>query len=831
MRQKYILWFNQISIKDVSLVGGKNASLGEMRRALTKKGINIPDGFAITSEAFWEFLESSKFKAQSSKPQSKTQNLKNIIKNILNSIDVKNIKDLTKKSKQIRNLILNAKFPKDLEKEIIKAYQILTKHYTLTTSRYLDVAVRSSATAEDLPSASYAGQLESYLNIRGEKQLLETVKKCFASLYGARTISYSFDHEIDHKKIAVSVGAQKMIRSDKAAAGVIFTLDTESGFQKVVMINGAWGLGENVVKGRVVPDQFFVFKLTLKKGFRPIISKTLGSKNKKLIYANSLQKPTKNLKVLEIDRKKYVLSDDEILTLARWACEIEKHYETPQDIEWAKDGLDGKLYIVQSRPETVHKDKEIKEIEEYKFKSKVKSQKSKVLCRGLAIGTKIGQGEAHIIKSVKEINKFKSGEVLVTKITDPDWEPIMKIAAAIVTDAGGRTSHAAIVSRELGVPCVVGTGNATQKIKTGQKVTVTCSEGEEGKVYHGFIPFQIKKTKISALIRPKTKIMMNLGEPDKAFSLSFFPCDGVGLAREEFIISNYIKIHPRALLEFRELKDKKLKKQIKDLTVGYKDKAQYFVDELAEGIAKIAAAFWPRDVILRFSDFKTNEYAGLLGGNLYEPKEENPMLGWRGASRYYDLKYKSAFALECQAVKKVREEFGLDNLIVMIPFCRTPEEGEKVIEVMGKYGLKKAQSSKRKVQSYSPKLKTILKPLLIYVMIEIPSNIILAKEFCKIFDGFSIGSNDLTQLILGVDRDSKLVAKIFDERNKAVKKMVSEVVKTVHKYGKKIGICGQAPSDFPDFAKFLVKTSIDSISLNPDTVIKTTLEILKTEKS
>ncbi|MEW6407596.1 MAG: phosphoenolpyruvate synthase [Patescibacteria group bacterium] len=834
--KKFILWFDQISIGDIPFVGGKNASLGEMRRALIKKGINIPDGFAITSEAFWDFLKNSKItppnlplykgRKVSILPPLKirggkggVKNLKIEIKKILSSINVQNIQDLSEKSKQIRNLILAAEFPKDLEKEIVNAYKKLT-------NRYVDVAVRSSASAEDLPKASYAGQLESYLNIRGERQLLVTVKKCFASLYGARTISYSFDHKIDHKKIAVSVGVQKMVRSDLASAGVMFTLDTESGFQNVVMINGAYGLGENVVKGRVVPDQFFVFKPTLVSGFKPIISKTLGSKKKKLVYTSSAvekYRSTKNVAVPYQLQKKFVLRDDEILTLARWACEIEKHYKAPQDIEWAKDGLDGKLYIVQSRPETIHKGREITEIEEYRLKiSNFQFPISKILCRGLAIGSKIGQGKAHVIPSVKNIADFKEGEVLVTTMTDPDWVAAMRKARAIVTDSGARTCHAAIVSRELGVPCVVGTGNATQKIKTGKKVTVSCSEGEEGRVYDGFIPYQIKKFRIDNLQRPQTKIMMNLGEPDKAFSLSFIPCDGVGLAREEFIISNYIKIHPRALLEFNKLPDKKLKKQIENLTFEYKNKAQFFIDKLAEGVAKIAAAFYPRDVILRFSDFKTNEYAGLIGGNLYEPKEENPMLGWRGASRYYDPLYEKAFGLECQAIKKVREEFGLDNLIVMIPFCRTPEEGKKVIEIMRKFDLNRKSSC---VTGYK------LQDLRVYVMCEIPSNILLAKEFSQIFDGFSIGSNDLTQLILGVDRDSSLVSHIFNERNEAVKKMIAEVIKTAHKYGRKVGICGQAPSDFPDFAKFLVEAGIDSISLNPDTVLKTTIEIVKKEKA
>jgi pyruvate,water dikinase len=704
----------------------------------------------------------------------------------------------------------------------------------------LDVAIRSSATAEDLPSASYAGQLESYLNIRGPEQVLESVKNCFASLYGARTISYSFDHKIDHKKIAVSCGVQKMVRADKACAGTMFTLDTESGFPDVILINGTWGLGENVVKGRVIPDQFLVFKKTLSLGFKPIIGKYLGTKKRKLVYSKNVKKPTKNILVSKKTSQKFILSDDEILELARWGQIIEEHYKKPQDIEWAKDGLDGKLYIVQARPETVHKGKILDVLEEYKLNSKLKTQNSKLLCTGLAIGSKIGQGKANVIKSIKEIGKFKKGEVLVTKATDPDWEPIMKIAAGIITDVGGRTSHAAIVSRELGVPCVVGTGNATRIIKKGTKVTISCAEGAEGKVYQGLLPYKIKKIKLSGLPRPKTKIMMNVGEPDKAFSLSFIPNDGVGLAREEFIISNYIKIHPKALIDFKKSTNQKITKtfkQIEKVTVGYKDKTKFFVDKLAEGIGRIAAAFYPKDVIFRTSDFKTNEYAALLGGKDFEPKEENPMIGWRGASRYYDPKYAYAFGLECQAFKKVREEFGLDNVIIMIPFCRTVEEGKKVIEIMKKYGLDRSQKltrcciegSKVKSQKYNQKSK-ILKPLQIYVMAEIPSNIILVEEFAKIFDGFSIGSNDLTQLTLGVDRDSTQVAHIFDERNDAVKKLISNLIKKAHKAGRKVGICGQAPSDFPEFAKFLVEQGIDSISLNPDTVIKTTLAVLNIEK-
>lgn len=798
-KKKFILWFNEIGIKDLALVGGKNASLGEMYQKLTKKGINIPYGFCVTAYAYRYFLEEGGVKKE--------------LEKILADLDTTNIKNLSEKGYQARQTILKTEFPKDLEKEIIKAYYKLSRQYR---RKYLDVAVRSSATAEDLPTASFAGQLESFLNVRGEYALLTAIKNCFASFFTNRAISYRVDQGFDHFKTYLSVGVQKMVRSDKACAGVMFSIDTETGFTDSVLINSSWGLGENVVKGRVNPDEFYVFKPTLKKGFRPIIGKTRGTKKKKLIYSLEGKESTIQEPVSKEDQKKFTLTDEEVLQLAKWACLIENYYKRPEDIEWAKDGNDKKLYIVQSRPETVHTSEKRRYLEDYVLK-----KKGKILCTGISIGEKIGRGRANVIKDVSEINKFKKGEVLVTEVTDPDWEPIMKIASAIVTNSGGRTSHAAIVSRELGVPCVVGTGKATQKIKTGQKITVSCAEGNIGKVYQGLLPFEIKKIDLKKFKRPKTKIMMNVGEPNQAFSFSFIPNDGVGLAREEFIISNYIKIHPKALLEFKNLTDQKLKKRIEDLTFGYKNKSQFFIDKLAEGIGRIAAAFYPKDVILRFSDFKTNEYASLIGGKYFEPKEENPMIGWRGASRYYDSDFEQAFGLECQAIKKVREEMGLDNVIVMIPFCRTVEEGKKVLKVMKKYGLKKSKIQKSKKR---------IKPLQVYVMVEIPSNVVLAKEFAQIFDGFSIGSNDLTQLTLGVDRDSDLVAHIFNERNKAVKDLIKQAIKTAHRYKRKVGICGQAPSDFPDFAKFLVACGIDSISLNPDTVLKTTLKILKAEK-
>lgn len=788
-------------MKDVSLVGGKNASLGEMYQNLTKKGINIPNGFAITAYAFRQFL--------------KFNYLEQEIKKIISVIDLENIKTLEEAGGKIRNIILQSKLPRDVEEAVRQNYKKLVKRGTA------DVAVRSSATAEDLPVASFAGQLESFLNVRGEKMLLETVKKCFASLYTNRALAYSFDKGFDHSKINISVGVQKMVRSDRASAGVMFTLDTETGFPDVVLINSAWGLGENVVKGRIIPDQFFVFEPTLKKGFKPIIGKNLGNKRLKLIYpvrkkfSNRIYvkkgSATVNLKTSREEQLKYSLSDEEILLLAKWAVLIENHYKKPMDIEWAKDGLEKKLYIVQARPETVHAEKEGKVLEEY-----VLERKSEVLLTGTAIGTKIGKGWVRILEDVREIAQFQNGEILVTKMTDPDWVPIMKKASAIVTESGGRTCHAAIVSRELGIPCVVGARKAREILKPGQGATVSCAEGEEGKIYQGLLPVKIKKISLEKIKRPKTKIMMNVGEPDQAFAFSFIPNDGVGLAREEFIISNYIKIHPLALLRTKELKNRSTKEQIEELTYGYKDKAKFFVDKLAEGIGRIAAAFYPKPVIVRFSDFKSNEYANLIGGREFEPKEINPMLGWRGVSRYYDPKYQKAFLMECAAISKVRQEFGLDNIIVMVPFCRTVEEGRKVVEII-----------KKNISNFS---KEKLDRVKIYMMAEIPSNIILASDFAKIFDGFSIGSNDLTQLILGVDRDSELVSHLFDERNEAVRKPIKELIKTAHKNKIKVGICGQAPSDFPDFAEFLVKCGIDSISLNPDTILKTTLKILEAEK-
>ncbi|HDZ85529.1 MAG TPA: phosphoenolpyruvate synthase [Candidatus Moranbacteria bacterium] len=807
--KKLILWFNEVGIKDIPLVGGKNASLGEMYSSLRSKKIKVPNGFAVTSEAYRYFIREN--------------DLDGKIKKALKGLDTSNMRNLAERGHRIREAVLSAQFPTDLRNDIIKAYAKLSneharnKSFRITLDKEdhtnhfaggVDTAVRSSATAEDLVDASFAGQQESYLNVSGEYQLLESVKKCFSSLFTDRAISYRVDKGFDHFKVALSVGVQKMVRSDEACSGVMFTIDTESGFSDAIIINGSWGLGENIVKGKVNPDEFIVHKPTLKKGFKSIVGKRLGSKESKLVYSVGGTSTTQDVAVPLEDRRRFCFTDYEILRLARWGMLIEEHYKKPMDIEWAKDGRTDELFIVQARPETVQSQKNENILEEYILKGK-----GKMLCAGSAVGSKVGQGIANVIKNVSKIADFKKGEVLVTEMTDPDWEPIMKIASAIVTNSGGRTSHAAIVSRELGIPCVVGTEDATRTIKDRKYITASCAEGEIGRVYEGKIKFEIKSTNLKNLKKPKTSIMMNVGNPEKAFELSMIPNDGVGLAREEFIITEYIKAHPMALRHFEKVKDREERKKIEELTYGYKNKEEFFVDKLAEGVGRIAAAFYPKDVIVRMSDFKTNEYASLVGGKYFEPSEGNPMIGWRGASRYYNEDYIDGFHLECLAFKKVREVMGLINVKIMIPFCRTVEEGEKVLEQMKKFGLEQGK-----------------KDLKVYVMCEIPSNVILAREFAKIFDGFSIGSNDLTQLTLGVDRDNAKVAHVYDERNEAVKELIRQVIQKAHKSRKKVGICGQAPSDFVDFAKFLVKEGIDSISLNPDTVIKTMIEIEKLEK-
>jgi len=792
--KSFILWFDEIGIEDISLVGGKNASLGEMCKHTTVK---IPEGFAITAYAYQYFLEKA--------------GILNDLKAVLDGLNMHDPHALEKAGEAARKLILSCELPSALQDDIGLAYHKLS---TLCQNENADVAVRSSATAEDLPNASFAGQQQSFLNICGVAQLLEACKNCFASLFTSRAIFYRHENNFDHFKVYLSIGVQKMVRADLASAGVIFTLDTETGFPDVVFITGSYGLGESVVQGAVNPDEFYVFKPTLKQGYSPLIDKRLGDKATKILYAKKSLSPIKTVNTPKEDRKKFCLTDEEVLQLAKWAMEIEDHYSlkygrwTPMDVEWAKDGQTQELFIVQARPETVQSQRNRHIIEEYKL-----LQKGKILVQGKSVGNKIAQGAARVIKDVKDIAQFKPGEILVTEITDPDWVPIMRIASAIVTDRGGRTSHAAIVSRELGLPCIVGTNRATQVIESGKEVTVCCAEGEKGVVYEGLLPYKVEKIDVQNNPKPKTKIMINVGYPDEAYELSFLPNDGVGLAREEFIVTEHIRIHPMALVKFEEVKDAQTQHKINELTAGYEDKKQYFVDKLSMGIAIIAAAFYPRDVILRFSDFKTNEYVNLIGGKYFEPKEENPMIGWRGASRYYSSGYKEGFALECQAIKKVREEFGLVNLKVMIPVCRTVEEGQKVLNVMKENGLVQGENG-----------------LEVYVMCEIPSNVVLIDRFCDLFDGFSIGSNDLTQMTLGVDRDSALVADIFDERNEAVMRMIEHVIREAKKRKRKIGICGDAPSTYPEFAEFLVDCGIDSISLSPDAVLKTRLIIAKHEK-
>ncbi|MEO1690039.1 MAG: phosphoenolpyruvate synthase [Cyanobacteria bacterium J06631_6] len=794
--QALVLWLENVGMDAVSLVGGKNASLGEMIQQLTPQGINVPGGFATTAYAYRYFIDCA--------------GLESKLRQLFADLDVENLSNLRSRGKQARALILNTPFPTELETSITAAYSQLCQKYT----HNVDVAVRSSATAEDLPDASFAGQQETYLNVHDVQCVLEACHKCFASLFTDRAISYRTIKGFDHFDVALSVGVQKMVRSDLATSGVMFSIDTETGFKDAALITAAYGLGENVVQGAVNPDEYIVFKPTLKDGYRPILDKRLGSKEIKMVYDLGGSKLTKNIPTTHLERVKYAISDDEILQLAQWACQIEAHYSqvhdtyTPMDIEWAKDGLTGELYIVQARPETVQSQKTANVLQTYKLDT-VGDQ---ILTTGRSVGEKIGAGTARVILEVTDIDKFQPGEVLVTNKTDPDWEPIMKQARAIVTNQGGRTCHAAIIAREMGIPALVGCGDATSCVETGKNVTVSCAEGEQGKVYAGLIPFTVAKIQLDKLPETKTKILMNVGDPASAFRLSAIPCDGVGLARLEFIIANQIKVHPLALLKFDDLQDSKEKMAVARQTVNYPHKPDYFVDQLSRGMATIAAAFYPKPTIVRMSDFKSNEYANLLGGKQFEPQEENPMLGWRGASRYYDPKYRAAFALECQAFKRVRDDMGLTNVIPMIPFCRTPDEGRKVITEMASHGLVKGENG-----------------LQIYVMCELPSNVMLATEFAEVFDGFSIGSNDLTQLTLGLDRDSALVSHLFDERNPAVEAILTMAISVAKLKQRKIGICGQAPSDYPEFAEFLVREGIDSISLNPDTVLKTRLHIAEVE--
>ena len=792
-----VLWFDEVGIADIPLVGGKNASLGEMIRQLTPKGINVPNGFATTAYAYRYFIKSAGLEAK--------------LRSLFADLDVEDGPNLRLRGKQARTLILETPFPQDLQDAITGAYGQLCDRYGEAT----DVAVRSSATAEDLPDASFAGQQETYLNVQSCSGVLDCTHKCFASIFTDRAISYRQIKGFDHFEVALSVGVQKMVRSDLASSGVMFSIDTETGFKNAALVTAAYGLGENVVQGAVNPDEYLVFKPTLKDGFRPILEKRLGTKEVKMVYDLGGSKYTKNVSVPVSERGKFAIDDEEILQLAKWAVLIEDHYSevrgmyTPMDIEWAKDGLTNELFIVQARPETVQSQKSGSVLRNYKLKGT-----GNVLVKGRSVGEMIGQGKARVILDAHRIDDFQAGEVLVTNKTDPDWEPIMKKASAIVTNAGGRTCHAAIIAREMGIPAIVGCGDATKVLQTGQEVTISCSEGEEGKVYEGLVPFEVQETALDNLPKTRTKILMNVGNPEEAFGLSAIPCDGVGLARLEFIIANHIKAHPMALIKFDELEDRDVKNEIAELTALYEHKPDFFTDKLAHGIGMIAAAFYPNPVVVRMSDFKSNEYANLLGGRQFEPKEENPMIGWRGASRYYDPNYREAYALECKALKRVRDEMGLTNVIPMIPFCRTPDEGRKVLAEMAKHGLVKGENG-----------------LQVYVMCELPSNVIFADEFAAVFDGFSIGSNDLTQLTLGLDRDSALVAHIFDERNEAVKRMVQIAIKAAKKYNRKIGICGQAPSDYPEFARFLVELGIDSLSLNPDSVLKTLLDIAKLESS
>jgi pyruvate,water dikinase len=796
-QQNYIRWFNEITIDDVPLVGGKNASLGEMYRELKPQGIQIPNGFAVTAEAYRYVLD----QAQGWEA----------LHQALDNLNPDNVTDLAKRALKAREIVYAAPFPEDLEQQIIGAYTELRKQY----GDELSVAVRSSATAEDLPTASFAGQQDTYLNIRGGRALLDSCKRCFASLFTDRAIHYRVDQGYDHFKLALSIGIMKMVRSDLNASGVMFSLDTESGFKDVVFITGAYGLGENVVQGSVDPDEFYVHKPTFEQGHRAVLRRTLGAKKIKMIYSDGrTRESTSNIVTSVEERNRFCINDADVLTLADYAIKIEKHYSAkaglikPMDMEWAKDGLDGTLYIVQARPETVVSQLSGMVLEQYSLK-----QKTEPLITGHAVGSKIAGGHARVIDKLEQLKSFKAGDVLVADMTTPDWEPVMKMASAIVTNRGGRTCHAAIISRELGVPAVVGCDNATTMIIPNNPVTVSCAEGDIGKVYSGMLDFDIITTDLSGLQRPKTKIMLNIGNPELAFKASFLPNDGVGLARMEFIITEYIKAHPMALIHPERVEDASERDRLTQLHANYTSAEEYFVQKLSEGVGTIAAAFYPKPVIVRMSDFKTNEYATLLGGRWFEFDEANPMIGFRGASRYIHPAYAEGFALECKAMKRVREQMGLSNVILMIPFCRRVEEARRVLDYMGQLGLKRGEHG-----------------LEIYVMCEIPNNVIQIDGFSEYFDGFSIGSNDLTQLTLGVDRDSAIIAEDFDERDAGVKEMIRLAVEGARRNGKHCGLCGQAPSDYPEMAEFLVEIGIDSMSLNPDTVLQTTQKVLETEQ-
>jgi pyruvate,water dikinase len=789
-----VLDLSEVGADDVELVGGKCASLGELYRALSPVGVRSVDGFATTSEAYRMLLL--------------TDGLGERLRELMDNLDCEDMKALNVAGRHARSLMLDTPLPQAVEDAILDGYKRLCER----TRRSCEVAVRSSATAEDLPEASFAGQQDTLLNVRGEDRLIEACHQCFASLWTDRAISYRAARGFDHFDVALSIGIQPMVRSDLACSGVMFTLDTESGFRDVVVINGAWGLGEAIVQGMATPDEWIVFKPTLRMGARPIVSRRLGGKEVKMVYGID-ERGTRTREVVEAQRNRFVLGDYDVLQLARWACSIEDHYSKraghpqPMDIEWAKDGITGELFILQARPETVHATNRENYIETYRLTG----EHAAPLATGIAVGNKIAQGRVHVLADPDHLTEFRKGDVLVTSMTDPAWEPIMKRAAAIVTDRGGRTCHSAIISRELGLPCIVGTGTSTQALVTGAQVTVSCAEGERGNIYEGLIDFAVERRAVAGSDRPRTQVMMNVGDPDHAFALASLPNDGVGLARLEFIINNHIGIHPMALVRYPQLERAEDVSEI-ERRIGEEDPREFFVRRLSEGIARIAAAFYPKPVIVRMSDFKSNEYARLIGGREFEPVEENPMLGFRGASRYYDERYREGFRLECAALYRVREEMGLINVKAMIPFCRTVEEAERVVSLMADYGVKRGDSE-----------------LEIYAMCELPANVIFADEFLRIFDGYSIGSNDLTQLALGLDRDSEMVAHLFDERNGAVERMIAMAIDATHRAGKKIGICGQAPSDYPEFARFLVERGITSISLNPDTVIQTTDIIIEAE--
>ncbi len=801
---QYIKFFRELNNKDVHIVGGKNASIGEMFQELVPMGIKVPNGFAITSEAYWYLLDNA--------------GIRDKIKELLDGIDVTEIDVLNVRSKKIRDMIFGTPLPTDLREEILEAYRILSQEYGMEEA---DVAVRSSATAEDLPDASFAGQQDTYLSVQGQSELIHYIKSCMASLFTDRAVSYRASRGFDHFKVALSVGVQKMVRSDKASSGVMFSIDTETGFKDAVLITSSWGLGENVVGGSVNPDEFYVFKPALELGKRSILKRQLGHKNIKMVYAAPGAKhPTKNIDTTEEEFKSFSINDDEVLTLARYAVLIEKHYSKeageyrPMDMEWAKDGNSGEIFIVQARPETVQSQKMKKSnntLEKYYF---VDSKEKPVLIRGKAVGARIGSGKIRVINDIVHMGELQVGEILVTDNTDPDWEPAMKKAAAVITNRGGRTCHAAIVAREIGVPAIVGAVGATETLETGMEVTVSCAEGEDGLVYDGIFEYEVERVDLSSLEQPKTKIYINVGNPEKSFAFSMIPNNGVGLARMEFIINNYIKAHPLALIDLHSGNQEfDGTEGVRDIMSGYANPKDFFIKKIAEGVGMIAAAFYPKPVIVRTSDFKSNEYRRMVGGKNYEPQEENPMIGYRGASRYYSKEYIHAFELECQGLAMARNEMGFTNMKIMIPFLRTPEEGKRVLEIMRKNGLVQGENG-----------------LEIYVMCELPVNVILADEFLQLFDGFSIGSNDLTQLILGVDRDGELVSHIFDERNPALLKMFKLAIDACKKYNKYCGICGQAPSDYPEIAEFLVENGISSISLNPDSVIETWDRIVKLEK-